>query len=100
MEVILLLSAVTAIISFDISESAVFAPVRNWLQFHVPFLGKLASCGFCTGHWVALALTLVYQPRLLLLWEPLDLVITSLVIAWLSAFQWAALCLLTSRAGR
>ena len=45
-------------------------------------------------------LVLAYRPRLFVWWWPVDYLFTALVIAWLSAFQWAALCLLMEKAGR
>ena len=49
---------------------------------------------------VAFALTAIYRPRLFVFWWPLDYFLTALVIAWLSAFQWVAMCWLMERAGR
>jgi hypothetical protein len=100
MEQIALLSAVTAIIAFDIADSALFEPVRRWLKCRSRFVGELVSCGYCVGHWIALGLTLVYRPHILVLWWPLDIFLTSLVVAWLSAFQWLALCWLFARVGK
>jgi hypothetical protein len=100
MEQIVLLSAVTAIISFNISETALFAVPREWLRKRSALAGKLAACGYCLGQWIALALVAVYQPRVFFAWWPLDLVLTALVVAWLSAFQWVALCWLMAKAGK
>ena len=62
------------------------------------WLGKLAGCGYCLGYWVALGLVAIYRPKLFEAWRLLDSVLTALVVAWLVAFQWAALCRLTEKA--
>jgi hypothetical protein len=92
MEEILLLALVTASISFTISETKLFKPLREWLKAKVAFLGELFSCGYCLGHWVSFALTAIYRPRLFEFWWPLDYFLTALIIAWLSAFQWVLMC--------
>ncbi|MBM3883023.1 MAG: DUF1360 domain-containing protein [Verrucomicrobia bacterium] len=100
MQEILLLSSVTASLSFTVSETRVFRGMRERLMARSPLLGELVSCGYCLGHWLAWALTAVYQPRLFHAWWPLDYLLTGLVIAWLSAFQWAVLCWLMQKSGK
>jgi hypothetical protein len=100
MEQIVFLSAVTAIIAFNISETSLFAPAREWLRNRSLLVGKLVACGFCLGQWIALTLVAVYQTRLFFAWWPLDLVLTAFVVAWLAAFQWAALCWLMTKTGK
>ena len=95
-----LLSLATACIAFTVSETALFAPLRERLRAGFPWLGKLIGCGYCLGCWVAFGLTAMYRPRLFVAWEPLDLLLTALVIAWSAAFQWAALCWLLARTGK
>jgi hypothetical protein len=95
-----LLSLVTACIAFTVSETALFAPLRERLRARLPWLGKLISCGYCLGCWVAFGLTAIYRPRLFVAWEPLDLLLTALAIAWFAAFQWAALCWLLAQTGK
>ncbi len=56
------------------------------------WLGKMACCGYSLGHWVAFGLVTIYRPRLFETWWLLDFFLAALVIAWLAAFQWAALC--------
>jgi hypothetical protein len=96
----LVLSMANAALAFAVAEASVFAPVRAWLKEKSPWIGKLFSCGYCLGHWFAVALTLIYRPRLFFAWGPLDYILTVLVIAWFSAFQWAALCWLMERTGK
>ncbi len=95
-----LLSVATAFLAFTVSETVLFAPMREWLKGRSTWLGKLLSCGYCIGFWIAVVLVAIYRPRLFDRWLLLDLLLTAFVIAWLSAFQWAALCWLTDRAGK
>ena len=97
---VLLLSLVNASISFTIAETKLLKPVREWMKCRSKLLGELFSCGYCFGHWSAFALTAIYRPCLFQIWRPCDLFMTALVIAWLSAFQWIALCRLMQSAGK
>jgi hypothetical protein len=85
---------------FTLSETMLVAGLRDRLKARALWLGKLASCGYCLGHWVAFGLVAVYRPRLFAAWWLLDYFLTALVIAWLAAFQWAALCWLMEKAGK
>ena len=98
MEQVAWLSLVTASVAFALSETTIFATPRKWLKGRSAWLGKLACCGYCLGHWVAFGLVMIYRPRLFEWWWPLDYFLTALVVAWLAAFQWAALCWLMARA--
>jgi hypothetical protein len=95
---VLWLSLVTASVAFTLCETALFAGLREWVKGRSVWLGKLACCGYCLGHWVAFALVAIYRPRLFGEWWLLDYLLTGLVIAWLAAFQWAALCCLMEKA--
>lgn len=100
MEQIIYLSFVTASLSFTVTETRLLLPVREWLKGKNPFLGELLSCGYCLGHWIAFALVAVYRPKLFESLWLLDYFFTALVISWLAAFQWAALCCLMDRPGK
>lgn len=89
---ILWLSMANAALAFAVTEARLFRPVREWFKGRSPLLGELFSCGYCFGHWTAFGLVAIYRPRLLVAWWPLDYFLTALVIAWLGAFQWGALC--------
>lgn len=97
---VLLLSLVTASVAFTLCETTLFAGLRDWVRGRSAWLGKLAGCGYCLGHWVALGLVVIYRPRLFQGWWLLDYILTALAIAWLAAFQWAVLCWLVERAGK
>jgi hypothetical protein len=97
---VLWLSLVTASVAFTFCETKLFARLREWVKARSVWLGKLPCCGYCLGHWVAFALVAIYRPRLFEAWWLLDYVLTALIIAWLAAFQWAALCWLMEKAGK
>ncbi len=97
---VVLLSLVTAGAAFTLCETTLFAGLRAWVKGRSLWLGKLACCGYCLGHWVAFGLVAVYRPRLFAAWWLLDYFLTALVIAWLAAFQWAALGWLMAKAGK
>ena len=87
-----ILSPMGAWLTFTLSESSLFAPVRTALARLNPLLGKLVSCGYCVSFWVSLVLVSVYRLRLLPdRWWALDLPATVLGLAWLIAIQWAAI---------
>jgi len=48
------LSLVTASLAFTLYEMKLFAGLREWVKGRSVWLGKLACCGYCLGHWVAL----------------------------------------------
>ncbi len=95
-----LLSFPTACLAYTLSEAALFGWVREHTKAWNQSLGKLVSCGYCSGHWLAFALVAIYRPRLFYAWGPLDYFLTALVIAWLAAFQWVALCWVLGRTGK
>jgi hypothetical protein len=59
-EQLALSTVASAVISVDVSSTALFKPLREGLQ-HRPMLGKLVCCPWCLCHWVALTATAVYQ---------------------------------------
>ena len=100
MENVIFLSIVTASISFAVTETQVLLPFREWLRVKNSLIGDLLSCGYCLGHWIALALVVIYRPRIFESWWLVDYFLTALVIAWLGAFQWILLCWLMDRVGK
>jgi hypothetical protein len=100
MEQVALLSVATASIAFSVAETKLFAPLRDGLARRSRFWSELVSCGYCLGHWLAFALVAIYRPRLFAGGWLVDYFLTALVIAWLAAFQWAALSWLTEKAGK
>ena len=100
MEKVIYLSFVTASLSFTMTETKIFKPVREWVKGKNSFWGELLSCGYCFGHWVALLLVAIYRPKLFESWWLLDYFFTVLVVAWLSAIQWILMCWLMERTGK
>ena len=100
MNTVIYLSLVTASISFTVTETKLFKPVREWTKRKNTFIGELISCGYCFGHWVAFALVAIYQPKFFELWWLLDYFFTALVIAWFAAFQWVLMCWLFEKTGK
>jgi len=96
----LYLSFVTAAISFTVTETKLFAPLRERVKRQSPFLGELISCGYCLGHWAAFGLVAIYRPRLFNAWWLLDYFLTALVIAWFAGVQWALMCRLMDKIGK
>ena len=100
MKNVLFLSIVTASISFTVTESKLFKPLREWLKKTSSFLGDLCSCGYCFGHWIAFILVAIYKPRMFAYWWLLDYFLTALVIAWFSGIQWVLMCWLMEKIGK
>jgi hypothetical protein len=100
MTAVIYLSFVCACISFTVTETKLFKPLRDWLKKKSNFLGELFACGYCFGHWVAFALVAAYKPRLFEFWWLLDYFLTAIVIAWLSAVQWVLMCWLIEKTGK
>lgn len=97
---IIYLSFVTASISFTVTETKLFLPLREWMKGKKSFLGELLSCGYCFSHWVAFALVALFKPKLFESWWLFDYFLTAIVIAWLSAFQWVLMCWFMEKAGK
>ncbi|KAB2835142.1 MAG: DUF1360 domain-containing protein [Candidatus Brocadia sp.] len=55
------LSFITDSISFTVTETKLFKPIREWIKRKNTFLGELISCGYCFGHWVTIALVAAYR---------------------------------------
>ena len=100
MQVVAELSLVTASISFTVTETKLFKTMRELIKSKNDFLGDLVSCGYCFGHWVSFALTIIYKPRIFRSWKILDYFLTSLVIAWLSGIQWIIMNWLMKTVGK
>ncbi len=79
------LALATSAISVTISRGGVFSRQRKWLLKNKNWLGRLASCPYCTSHWVAAVLVAIYQPTLLSMWRPLDLAISVFIVLAMGA---------------
>lgn len=82
---ILILGIATGAISLLLTKSAVFNFLHEWLEKHTPFLGEMLNCTWCTSHWVALLFVLIYRPRLVYVFAPLDYLVSVMVLVFISA---------------
>jgi hypothetical protein len=65
-------------LTFLLTASAIFAPVRVAVSNVFPQLGQLVYCPGCAGFWIGGALALVSTwPLPTILWPPLDAAIAS-----------------------
>ena len=87
MREVVLLSVATASVAFTLSETTVFAGLREWVKGRSVWLGKLASRGYCLGHWVAFGLVAISRPRLFGAWWLPHYLLSALVIGYLVGFQ-------------
>lgn len=94
---LILLSFANACIAYTISQTLIFQPFRQVVAHYNDFLGELASCGYCLGHWIAFILVAIYQPHVIQSYWILDWFITSLMLTWLSAIQWGLFNLLMNK---
>ncbi|MDR4498756.1 MAG: hypothetical protein MRK02_12680 [Candidatus Scalindua sp.] len=72
MKTVIYLSFVTASISFTLTETKIFKPMREWAKSKNALVEELVSCGYCFGHWVAFSFVAIYQPKLFEIWWVLD----------------------------
>lgn len=72
------LSFAAASISFTITQTELFVPVRNLANKIGHMTGYLFHCFYCMSHWVVFAGVLIYQPVIVSSGHILtDLVVTS-----------------------
>jgi len=62
-------------VSFTITKSKFFSPLRYWINKRNERLGSLFSCSYCMSHWVA-----AFFVVLLYIYSPLMMVTNVLVI--------------------
>jgi len=83
----ILLSCVVASISFFIVNSQLAGTLRAWLLKRSKFFGMLVECSYCTGHWIAAAVLIIFPVKLFGIFWPADYFFTWLVISWVAGFQ-------------
>ena len=47
---IIALSLANAALAFNVTETKLFKPFRDWLKTQNHILGDLAACGYCLGY--------------------------------------------------
>lgn len=91
------LSMVNAAIVFTLVNSLLFKKFREFIGAGSDLLNKLVNCDYCLGFWVALLLVfLTYGLKIGLL----DFIFNTLLVAWMSGFQCAILCLIFQKTGK
>ncbi|MEL0553283.1 MULTISPECIES: DUF1360 domain-containing protein [Klebsiella/Raoultella group] len=58
----IVLSVAAASISFTITQTELFVPLRNFANKIGHMTGYLFHCFYCMSHWVVLAGVLIYRP--------------------------------------
>jgi hypothetical protein len=100
MRIAWILSMLTAAIAFLLSESRIAAPLRSGATRLLPSFGRLLACGYCTGHWVAFGLVAAYRPDVLEAPGVIELLLATLLVAWLAGLQWVTFVWLLKVAGK
>lgn len=60
---LIIIALATAACTVTLSRAKIFAPLRVWLADHWPWAGRLIACTYCTSHWVAAFLLVMFiQP--------------------------------------
>ena len=89
LKLFLLLSIVTASVSFLVIQSKLFQWFRNIVR-ECP----LFKCGICFGHWIALALVLLFDIKFFECHWLLDIIFSTLAIAWVGGIQYEIMSIL------
>lgn len=55
---LIIISLAISSISFTISKTEIFKPIRLFICKYSNFFGKLVSCPYCLSHWVAFTIML------------------------------------------
>lgn len=85
--VCLVIAFAASSISYTITQTELFVPVRNLSQKFGHMIGYLFSCFYCMSHWVIIAGVLVYQPILISSGHTfVDIVVSIFFIITISTF--------------
>lgn len=98
MKEVILLGVASGYVSYIISEAFIFKGFREWVNKKNSFLGKLFSCGLCTGTYISFFLEAVFLPNLF--FGIFGCVVTSFVIGFISATCWIVTVILLGVAGK
>ena len=50
-------------ISFTITKTKIFKPIRSWAFSKNKFLGELLECPYCSSHWISLLFCIIIVPQ-------------------------------------
>lgn len=59
---VLILGIAVAVVSTTVTKSAIFGPLRVWIDGRASLLGDLFHCPYCMAHWVALLTVILTEP--------------------------------------
>lgn len=83
----LVIAIAASSISYTITQTELFGPLRNWTQKLGHMIGYLFTCFYCMSHWVVLAAIAIYQPVLIDSGHLLiDLIVSTFFTITLTAF--------------
>lgn len=83
----IVLSFAAASISFTITQTELFVPIRNIANKIGHMTGYLFHCFYCMSHWVIIAGVLIYQPTIIdsgFFW--IDLMVTGFFTVTVTTF--------------
>jgi hypothetical protein len=87
LSVCLMIALAAASISMTITQTELFAGLRNWTVKKNAMLGHLFQCFYCLSHWVVFAGMLIYRPYLLHSGMPvIDWIMTAFITLTLTTF--------------
>jgi Protein of unknown function (DUF1360) len=81
----LILGMATGAISLVLTKSEALNFMHDWLEKHIPVLGKMLNCPWCTSHWVALFFVVIYRPRLVYVFAPVDYLVSVMVLVTIAS---------------
>jgi hypothetical protein len=96
----LALAAAASQVTLIVTESLLFAPLREYVRARSRYLGELVSCFLCFGTWVGLGLALVARPRYVSVRGPLGPLLTWALDGFAIAFAGRLLNELTGKLQR
>ncbi len=83
---LIIISLAIASISYTISHSELFKPIRFFLCKNINWLGKLISCPYCLSHWISFGLMVyIYKMSIWSALGSLDVFIMTFAAITLSA---------------
>lgn len=75
--------------AYTVARTTIFKPVREWVDKNlIKWFSLLIGCPYCVVHWLAAVAVLLYRPRPLKMFWPVDL-----GVAWLFTVGMAAIAI-------
>jgi len=95
------LSAMVSSMTWTVSKTKIFLPVRKEISRHSKIIGELVECPYCLSHYISSVVVLVslFYGILPFLFVPMWMgsIFYTLTIVWLAAFQWSILGILWNK---